>query len=214
MRHRHRLPGLGRARLAHRRMTQIYDLSDPAKPVFIRDFGLPGQQPGGDGPPPTGLHGADFHWGPSGNRVYFGYGTGAGGVVQIVDREKLLQRTEGADRRRICSSRRLADSICRRTSAPTPCFRCSACGELPEFGRAHRIGACATSSSITNESIGQRVPRGTADGVDCRHHHRVEAVRRGELDRPRSERQFLRPRRPLRHPLLEREPHARSTTSG
>ena len=26
-----------------RRMTQIYDLSDPAKPVKIRDFGLPGQ---------------------------------------------------------------------------------------------------------------------------------------------------------------------------
>ena len=28
------------------RMTQIYDLSDPTKPVFIRDFGLVGQQPG------------------------------------------------------------------------------------------------------------------------------------------------------------------------
>ena len=33
-----------------RRMTQIYDLSDPAHPVFIRDFGLPGQQPGSTGP--------------------------------------------------------------------------------------------------------------------------------------------------------------------
>ena len=29
-----------------RRMTEIYDLSDPAKPVKIRDFGLPGQEPG------------------------------------------------------------------------------------------------------------------------------------------------------------------------
>ena len=29
-----------------RRMTKIYDLSDPANPRFIRDFGLPGQQPG------------------------------------------------------------------------------------------------------------------------------------------------------------------------
>ena len=27
-----------------RRMTQVYDLNDPAKPVHIRDFGLPGQQ--------------------------------------------------------------------------------------------------------------------------------------------------------------------------
>src|SRR3974390_1564023 len=29
-----------------RRMTMIYDLSDPAHPVKIRDFGLPGQEPG------------------------------------------------------------------------------------------------------------------------------------------------------------------------
>jgi len=72
-----------------RRMTQIYDLSDPAKPVFIRNFGLPGQQPGSTGPVPTELHGA-ISTGPKGNRVYFGYGTGANGIVQIVDRAKLL----------------------------------------------------------------------------------------------------------------------------
>src|ERR1700716_2037099 len=72
-----------------RRMTQIYDLSDPAKPVFIRNFGLPGQQPGSTGPVPTELHGA-MSLGPKANRVYFGYGTGAGGIVQIVDRQKLL----------------------------------------------------------------------------------------------------------------------------
>jgi hypothetical protein len=40
-----------------RRMTQIFDLSDPLKPVFIRNFGLPGQQPGGTGAAPTELHG-------------------------------------------------------------------------------------------------------------------------------------------------------------
>jgi len=72
-----------------RRMTQIYDLSDPAKPVFIRNFGLSGQQPGSTGPVPTELHGA-MSTGPKGNRVYFGYGTGASGIMQIVDREKLL----------------------------------------------------------------------------------------------------------------------------
>ncbi len=72
-----------------RRMTQIYDLADPAKPVFIRDFGLPGQQPGATGPVPTELHGP-ISTGPKGNRVYFGYGTNASGVLQIVDREKLL----------------------------------------------------------------------------------------------------------------------------
>ncbi len=70
-------------------MTKIYDLSDPAHPVFIRDFGLPGQQPGSTGPVPTELHGP-ISLGPKANRVYFGYGTGANGIVQIVDREKLL----------------------------------------------------------------------------------------------------------------------------
>ena len=73
-----------------RRMTQIYDLGDPAKPVFIRNFGLPGQQPGSTGPVPTELHGA-ISTGPAGNRVYFGYGTGASGIVQIIDRDKLLK---------------------------------------------------------------------------------------------------------------------------
>ena len=71
------------------RMTQIYDLADPAKPVFIRNFGLVGQQPGGTGPVPTSLHGP-ISTGPKGNRVYFGYGTNQGGVVQIVDRDKLV----------------------------------------------------------------------------------------------------------------------------
>jgi hypothetical protein len=73
-----------------RRMTKIFDLSDPAKPVFIRDFGLPGQQPGATLMPiPTELHGP-ISLGPKGNRVYFGYGTSRAGVVQIVDRDKLL----------------------------------------------------------------------------------------------------------------------------
>jgi hypothetical protein len=72
-----------------RRMTQVYDLSDPAQPVFIRNFGLPGQQPGASGTPPADLHGM-ISTGPKGNRIYFGYGTNKDGVLQIVDREKLL----------------------------------------------------------------------------------------------------------------------------
>ena len=72
-----------------RRMTMIYDLSDPAHPVKIRDFGLPGQEPGSTGPVPTEVHGP-ISTGPEGNRVYFGYGTDKGGFLQIVDREKLL----------------------------------------------------------------------------------------------------------------------------
>src|SRR5208283_4016944 len=71
------------------RMLQIYDLSDPAKPVFIRNFGLPGQEPGAKGPTPGGLHGA-FSTGPKGNRVYLAYDNSRNGVIEIVDREKLL----------------------------------------------------------------------------------------------------------------------------
>ena len=70
------------------RMTKIYDLSDPAKPVFIRDFGLAGQEPGSTGPIPI-AHGAH---GPIalGNRIYFAHGTSGEGALQIVDRQKLL----------------------------------------------------------------------------------------------------------------------------
>ena len=70
------------------RMTKIYDLSDPAKPRFVRDFGLAGQEPGANPQTkaPEGVHGPIAY----GNRVYFAYGTGANGVLQIVDRDRLL----------------------------------------------------------------------------------------------------------------------------
>src|SRR5438270_10449211 len=68
-----------------RRITQVYDLSDPAHPRFIRNFGLDGQQPGAVGDIPVELHGP-ISTGRAGDRVYFGYGTNQEGVVQIVDR--------------------------------------------------------------------------------------------------------------------------------
>src|SRR5207247_8758519 len=46
--------------------------------------------PGATGTVPTELHGP-ISTGPQGNRVYFAYGTNKGGVLQIVDREKLLK---------------------------------------------------------------------------------------------------------------------------
>ncbi len=71
-------------------MTQVYDLSDPAEPRFIRNFGLPGQQPGAPENEAMAIH--DLH-GPIavGNRIYFGYGTFLNGVIQIVDRDKLIR---------------------------------------------------------------------------------------------------------------------------
>src|ERR1700730_3009964 len=68
------------------RMPQVYDLSDPAPPIKIRDFGLPGQQPGAAGATPTMPHGMIAL--PEANRIYFGCGTNEGGILQIVDRRK------------------------------------------------------------------------------------------------------------------------------
>ena len=68
------------------RMTQVFDLSDPANPVHIRNYGLVGQEPGSTGPVPEELHGPIS----LGNRVYFGHGTSSNGIIQIVDRERLL----------------------------------------------------------------------------------------------------------------------------
>ena len=65
------------------RYTRIYDLSDPAHPRLIRNYGIPGQQPGSTiEPVPVDLHGPIV----LGNRVYFGYGSSRDGIVQIVDR--------------------------------------------------------------------------------------------------------------------------------
>ena len=71
----------------------IFDLGNPASPVFKRDWALDGQQPGGAIPPNfaavPSIHGP-ISTGPAGNRVYFAYGTSSNGVMQIVDRSKLL----------------------------------------------------------------------------------------------------------------------------
>jgi hypothetical protein len=72
------------------RITEVFDLSDPSNPVKIRDFGLVGQQPGATGAVPVTVHGM-VSTGPKGNRVYLAYGTNRGGILQIVDREKLLK---------------------------------------------------------------------------------------------------------------------------
>ena len=70
------------------RILQVFDLADPAAPRHVRDFSLPGVQPDASGPIPggSGLHEAVR----LGNRLYLAYGTVANGVVQILDRERLL----------------------------------------------------------------------------------------------------------------------------
>ena len=68
------------------RMLMVYDLGNPHNPRWIRDFGLPGQQPGAVGPVPPGLHEPVR----LGSRLYLAYGTSSDGMVQIVDRTRLL----------------------------------------------------------------------------------------------------------------------------
>jgi hypothetical protein len=103
----------------------IFGLSDPANPVFLRDWALDGQQPGGvipphftavptiHGPISTGPDGGAFELaGATGNRVYFAYGTSSNGVMQIVDRTSLLPPPWGTGVK--CGS-------ISSTLTPTPC---------------------------------------------------------------------------------------------
>jgi hypothetical protein len=87
----------------------IVDWSNPAAPpVYIRTFGLVGGQPSGTGPVPTSLHGPiSAHDHPNaagklvsgvdviGNRVYAAWGVGSNGIMQILDRSKLLPAAYG-----------------------------------------------------------------------------------------------------------------------
>ena len=107
------------------RMTQIFDLSNPADPKFIRNYGLVGQQPGASGSVPTGVHGMI----QLGNRLYFGHGTGSNGIVQIVDVAKLLDPTK-------CST---APSASYRTNPTADDLLCPQLGRLDTspLGGAH-----------------------------------------------------------------------------
>ncbi len=103
----------------------VFDLSNPANPAFLRDWALDGQQPGGVTPPHftsvPSIHGP-ISTGPAGGaiaaagataeRVYFAYGTGSTGVMQIVDRTKLLPSPWGTGVK--CGS-------AASSQLPTPC---------------------------------------------------------------------------------------------
>ena len=90
----------------------IVDWKDPANPIYLRTHGLPGGQPSGTGPTPTSLHGAiSAHEHPNaagklargagpddviGNRLYLAWGVGDNGVLQVLDRKKLLPPPYGS----------------------------------------------------------------------------------------------------------------------
>jgi hypothetical protein len=76
---------------------KLYDLSDPANPVYIRDIGQVGTNPGSTTTPVSGsgVHGPIITTrnpitGELVNRGYIPYGTSSQGQLQIVDRLKVL----------------------------------------------------------------------------------------------------------------------------
>lgn len=83
------IPGTHEAYRATR-VNNIWDLSDPKQPKFIRAFGLVDQLKDAKGYNPGQIHGS-LSAGVAANRVYIGYGTNRRGVAQVVDRKKLLE---------------------------------------------------------------------------------------------------------------------------
>jgi hypothetical protein len=90
----------------------IVDWKTPSTPIYLRTHGLPGGQPSGLGPVPPSLHGPiSTHEHPNaadmlargasktddviGNRLYLAWGVGDDGVLQILDRKKLLPHPYG-----------------------------------------------------------------------------------------------------------------------
>ena len=186
-----------------RRMTQVYDLSDPAKPVHIRDFGLPGQEPGATGTVPTELHGP-MSSGPQGNRVYFGYGTNKGGVLQIIDREKLLKGpaapTPDNLRAPVIGELVMSPLVGAHTTYPLGKM------SMPQFAK-DKAGAVRDMVMIVDEIAGQRMRRrrDAPDGVVRRCDDREAADGGLELLAAGSGGEFLFARRPLRRAFVERE---------
>jgi hypothetical protein len=131
------------------RMLEVYDLGDPSKSVKIRDFGLPGHQPGATGAVPSDLHGP-ISTGAQGN--YLAYGPLNGGIVQILDREKLLQgpKEPTPENLRYPEIGRLDISPLHGAHTSLPLLRMA----LPEFAK-YRVGAVRDFLMIVSEATGR-----------------------------------------------------------
>ena len=97
------------------RSLQVFDVGRPEEPRHVRDFALDGCQPGGSSCAVTSLH-QPF---AAGNRVYLGYGSSEQGVVQILDRDKLIHGDPSVDDPFEPTSRNLAYPEISRLNMPT-----------------------------------------------------------------------------------------------
>ena len=138
----------------------IVDWSNPnAPPHYIRTHGLPGGQPRGTGPVPTSLHGAiSAYEHPNaagkiasgvdviGNRIYAAWGVGSNGVLQILDRKKLLPAAYGGtftgDPDNPTDDQLLSAQVGRMDMSPDQGGHTS----MPVFGLAPRSLQCSSSA--------------------------------------------------------------------
>ena len=106
-----------------RRMTQVYDLSDPAHPVKIRDFGLPGQEPGATGAVPTEAARADLDRARKATASI-----SATAPTRAASCRSSIATSCSTDRRSrrrtIFAFRKSRGWRCPPSTAPTPPFRC------------------------------------------------------------------------------------------
>ena len=138
----------------------IVDWANPnAAPHYIRTHGLPGGQPSGTGPVPTSLHGAiSAHQHPNaagklvsgvaviGNRIYAAWGVGSNGVLQILDRNKLLPAGYGGtftgDPDNPTDAQLLSAQVGRMDMSPDQGGHTS----MPVFGVAPKSLQCSSSA--------------------------------------------------------------------
>ncbi len=141
----------------------IVDWKNPAAPpLYIRTHGLVGGQPSGTGPTPTSLHGAiSAHEHPNaagklvkgataddiiGNRIYAAWGVGSNGVLQILDRKKLLPPAYGGtfsgDPDNPTDAQLLSAQVGRMDMSPDQGGHTS----MPVFGIAPKSLQCSSSA--------------------------------------------------------------------
>ena len=198
---------------------KIYDLSDPAKPVYIRDFGMVGTQPNARERAEAAAKAsmAPISAGPEKNRVYIAYGTGNDGVVSIVDRKKLL--TEFKNPLNPTEEELLAPQVGYIHMSPDqgahttfPIFGVPIPGFQGHQALRKRDLLLVVSEAGRSDNCGQNFPSdqltqgraGAASRVPARYHARADAMAAFDVPCSGDPGRLLRTRRAVRRALLSR----------